>query len=346
MNLADKDVSAVSYKFSKMMRFNEKKKLLQVDSIDPGDFTLSSFFARGFGINTVYPDKSLIRYTVWHKWSSDKGENYGRSPSFLPCRYMAIDEKICFWDDTILFSVDKKCTYLEKWKGSVDPVIWEYNGISLIFAEKPDFSRHSFTRWRMAVKILIAEDELTTRMLVQVSLENWGYRVESVVNGQQAWLALKRKDAPSIAILDWEMPELNGPEVCRKVKEMGKENSPYIILLTGRDSSNDIVKGFDAGADDYMTKPFNNNELQARVRVAERMVRTQTSLAESVAELKEVLNHLEMIREGVAVCQSCRKIYNSDDGSWYTIEESASNYADPRFFQAVCPNCTPNSPSE
>jgi len=190
------------------------------------------------------------------------------------------------------------------------------------------------------VKILIAEDELTTRMLVQVSLENWGYRVESVVNGQEAWSALKRKDAPGIAILDWEMPELHGLEVCRKVKEMGRENPPYIILLTGRDSNNDIVKGFDAGADDYMTKPFNNNELRARVRVAERMVRTQASLSETVTELKEVLNHLEMIREGVAVCQSCHKIFNGDDGNWYTVEESLNEYADPRFFQAVCPDCT------
>jgi len=210
-----------------------------------------------------------------------------------------------------------------------------------MFAGKSGFSGHSFSQRRMTVKILIAEDELTTRMLVQVSLENWGYRVESVVNGQQAWSALKRKDAPSIAILDWEMPELDGPEVCRKVKEMGKENSPYIILLTGRDSNNDIVEGFDAGADDYMTKPFNNNELQARVRVAERLVRTQTSLTESVAELKEVLNHLEMIREGVAVCHSCWKIFNGDDGNWYTLEESAGDHADSRFFQAVCPDCTP-----
>ena len=192
----------------------------------------------------------------------------------------------------------------------------------------------------MTVKILIAEDELTTRMLVQVSLENWGYRVDSVVNGQEAWLALKQKDAPDIAILDWEMPELNGPEVCRRVKEMGGEDSPYIILLTGRDSNNDIVKGFDAGADDYMTKPFNNNELRARVRVAERLVRTQTSLSDSVSELKEVLNHLEMIREGVAVCQSCCNILSNDDDQWYSIKESVKHQDDPRFIQTVCPSCT------
>ena len=111
------------------------------------------------------------------------------------------------------------------------------------------------------MKILIAEDEFTTRMLVQVSLEKWGYRVESVADGHEAWSILKQKTAPQIAILDWEMPELDGIDVCRRVKEMELENPPYIILLTARDQKKDIVQGFDAGADDYMTKPFNDNEL-------------------------------------------------------------------------------------
>jgi len=131
--------------------------------------------------------------------------------------------------------------------------------------------------------------------MVQVCLENWGYRVESVTNGVEAWNALQKKDGPQIAILDWEMPEVDGVEVCSRLKEMDVENPTYVILLTSRDSSTDILRGFDAGADDYMTKPFNDNELRARVRVAERLVRTQSSLAESVGELKEALNQLEML---------------------------------------------------
>lgn len=93
------------------------------------------------------------------------------------------------------------------------------------------------------MKILIAEDEFTTRMLVQVSLENLGYRVESVADGHEAWSILKRKVAPHIAILDWEMPGLDGLEVCRRVKEMGNENPPYIILLTARDQKKMSFKG-------------------------------------------------------------------------------------------------------
>lgn len=190
------------------------------------------------------------------------------------------------------------------------------------------------------MKILIAEDEFTTRMMVQVCLEKWGYRVESVTNGEEAWAKLQKPDAPHIAILDWEMPRLDGVEVCRRVKEMEVENPPYIILLTGRDSKTDIVRGFDAGADDYMTKPFNDDELRARTRVAERLVRTQSSLSESVAELRAALNQLEMLESGVEICGSCRKILNRYDGEWYSFDDLLKNRNDPHFVIKTCPQCT------
>jgi DNA-binding response OmpR family regulator len=189
------------------------------------------------------------------------------------------------------------------------------------------------------VKILIAEDEFTTRLMVQVCLENWGYRVESVTNGTEAWAMMQKLDAPQIAILDWEMPELDGIEVCRRVKEMDVLSPPYVILLTARDTKTDIVRGFDAGADDYMTKPFNDNELRARVRVAERLVRTQMSLSESVAELKDALNQLEMLEKGIEVCQECKKIFSPFDGEWHSYHDVINNGADPRFVVCSCPAC-------
>ncbi len=189
------------------------------------------------------------------------------------------------------------------------------------------------------MKILIAEDEFTTRMMVQVCLENWGYTVDSVTNGEEAWAKLNRSDAPQIAILDWEMPELDGVEVCRRVKEMGLEVPTYVILLTGRDTNTDIVRGFDAGADDYMTKPFNDNELQARVRVAERLVRTQTSLSATVSELKDALNQLEMLETGVEICDTCKSIFSPYDAEWHSQEDVIRNGADPRFYTVTCPDC-------
>ena len=190
------------------------------------------------------------------------------------------------------------------------------------------------------MKILIAEDEFTTRMMVQVCLENWGYRVESVTNGEEAWAKLQKPDAPHIAILDWEMPIINGVDVCRRVKEMDVENPPYVILLTSRDSKTDIVQGFDAGADDYMTKPFNNDELRARTRVAERLVRTQSSLSESLNELREALNQLEMLESGVEVCGVCQKIQNRYDGEWHSFDAVLKNGVDPHFVVSTCPACS------
>lgn len=189
------------------------------------------------------------------------------------------------------------------------------------------------------MKIVIAEDEFTTRMMIQVCLEEWGYRVESATNGQEAWELLQQPDGAQIAILDWEMPELDGVEVCRRIKEKDADVPLYVILLTGRDSDTDILKGFDAGADDYMTKPFNDNELRARVRVAERLVRTQTMLAESVIELKEALNQLEMLDSKIEVCGQCHDILNPYDGEWQAQKEVFENGTDPRFLTRLCPKC-------
>lgn len=192
------------------------------------------------------------------------------------------------------------------------------------------------------MKILIAEDEYITRLMVQVSLEKWGYRVDCVSDGNEAWEALQKPDAPQIAILDWEMPGLDGVEVCRRVKELEKETPIYVILLTGRDSRNDILHGFDMGADDYMTKPFDDNELRARVRVAERLVQIQISLAESVDELRYVLDQMESLQGALPVCVSCHKIQGSDD-SWNSLDSALKSLSEPRFMYMECPECSKES---
>jgi PleD family two-component response regulator len=189
------------------------------------------------------------------------------------------------------------------------------------------------------VKILIAEDEFTTRLMVQVSLENWGYRVISVTDGTEALTAMASPDPPQIAILDWEMPSMDGVEVCRRLKETELEEAPYVLMLTARDSKTDVVKGFDAGADDYITKPFNENELRARVRVAERLVRTQRSLTQSVAELKEALNQVEMLEGRIEICGKCNAILNPIDGEWHSVRDVLEKGADARIVAAFCPSC-------
>lgn len=188
------------------------------------------------------------------------------------------------------------------------------------------------------VKILIAEDEYTTRLMVQVSLENWGYSVSSVADGQAAWQKLRKSEALDIAIVDWEMPEIDGVELCKRVKDLKRDKPVYVILLTGRDSQHDIVQGFDAGADDYMTKPFNDDELRARVKVAERLVTSQSALAQTVEELKDALNLVDALQSVSYVCRTCNKI-TDEQGNWRTLKECVDNDYDFRFSQTTCNHC-------
>lgn len=188
------------------------------------------------------------------------------------------------------------------------------------------------------MKILIAEDEFTTRLTVQVCLEEWGYTVASTEDGDSGWKILKKKNAPEIAILDWEMPGLSGVDLCRKIKNMKRSSPIYVILLTARDSKNDISQGFEAGADDYITKPFNDDELRARIKVAERIVTIQSSLNTSLQELKQALDVVDAYEDHITVCPGCRKI-ESLDGTWRNPSDLLTYPVDPRFVEGDCPDC-------
>jgi sigma-B regulation protein RsbU (phosphoserine phosphatase) len=128
------------------------------------------------------------------------------------------------------------------------------------------------------MRILIAEDDRISRRLLERKLASWGYEVVSCTNGAEAWQALHRDDAPSLAILNWMMPGMDGVEVCREIRKQKHPGYTYIILLTARDRKRDIVEGIEAGADDYVTKPFNPHELKVRIRAGRRILEMQAEL--------------------------------------------------------------------
>ncbi len=130
------------------------------------------------------------------------------------------------------------------------------------------------------MKILIAEDNLTTRRILENILIKWNYDVISACDGNDAWEKLQQKDPPRLMILDWMMPGIDGVELCRKLRQTEPVEPMYIILLTARDEKNDIVEGLGAGADDYIAKPFDKDELRARINVGRRVVELQTALLE------------------------------------------------------------------
>lgn len=129
------------------------------------------------------------------------------------------------------------------------------------------------------MKILVAEDNDTSRLILEAILIKWNYEVTSVSDGNEAWKKLQEKDAPRLLVLDWMMPGINGVELCRRLRQLVVDPM-YIILLTARDDKNDIVEGLRAGADDYISKPFDKDELRARIDVGRRVVELQTALLE------------------------------------------------------------------
>lgn len=135
------------------------------------------------------------------------------------------------------------------------------------------------------MRVLIAEDDPTSGRILQAVLEQWGYEVESTQDGGKAFARLVAPDAPRLAIMDWIMPGMDGIEICREVRRRRVEDPPYIVLLTSRGQTEDIVAGLEAGADDYITKPYDRNELRARIKVGERVVTLQDRLSRRLQEL-------------------------------------------------------------
>ena len=141
------------------------------------------------------------------------------------------------------------------------------------------------------MRVLMAEDDPISRRVLAVMLRKWGFQVQAVSNGRQAWEALDAEDAPKLAILDWMMPEVDGVEVCRRVRQRRDREYTYIILLTARDRKQDILSGLEAGADDYVVKPFDSDELHMRLNAAQRILRLQADLVAARERLRDEATH-------------------------------------------------------
>jgi two-component system cell cycle response regulator len=128
------------------------------------------------------------------------------------------------------------------------------------------------------LKIMIAEDDPVSRHMLEAFLTKWGYEVLVARDGGAAWRFLQQEDAPKLVLLDWNMPEMDGVEVCRKIRERADQPYVYILMLTSRDNKQDTVEGMEAGADDYLVKPFDAHELRAHLRVGKRILDLQEKL--------------------------------------------------------------------
>lgn len=186
--------------------------------------------------------------------------------------------------------------------------------------------------------ILVADDDPVSLRVLQKALERWGHEVVVAKDGTEAWQILTRPEAPQMAILDWMMPGMDGPTICQRARAAPSITNPYLILLTARNDYGDIVSGLEAGANDYVIKPFHRAELRARVRVGLRVLELQSKLAERVRDLESALKQVKQLRGLLPICMYCKKIRNDED-YWQQVETYISDHSEAEFSHGICPGC-------
>jgi phosphoserine phosphatase RsbU/P len=188
------------------------------------------------------------------------------------------------------------------------------------------------------VQIIIAEDDRLYRRLLEAALTTRGYAVSTYVDGIEAWQRLSKETGPTIAILDWMMPSMDGLEICRRIRQAPLTLPPYVILLTARTRKEDIVAGLQAGADDYLCKPFDPEELAARLVVGTRFLKLQQDLIDRVSQLEDALVKVKQLQGLLPICSYCKKI-RDDQNYWSQVESYISERSGARFTHGICPDC-------
>lgn len=174
------------------------------------------------------------------------------------------------------------------------------------------------------MQVLIADDEPTTLKLIANLISELGHAPVLAQSGDEALRILSGPKSPRIAVLDWVMPGLSGLELCREIRKTESLVEKYIILVTVRDEPDDLIRGLDAGANDYITKPFNRGELRARVNVGLKTI--------------QLLDEVKELRELVPICCVCKKI-RDEKSFWHTVEEYFGRRSNLQFTHGICTSC-------
>ena len=189
-----------------------------------------------------------------------------------------------------------------------------------------------------SLQILTVDDDRITLKFVHFCLKkNPHYHVSGAENGKLALEKIKASP-PDILVTDWTMPEMTGPELIRNVRQLPGNEFVYVILLTSHSEPREIVEGLTAGADDYIVKPFDQQELLARVGTGARIVSTQKALRRANEELKAALAHIKTLKGLLPICMDCKKVRNDSD-YWQELDEYVKLATDTEFSHGLCPGC-------
>ena len=190
------------------------------------------------------------------------------------------------------------------------------------------------------MQILIADDDPIGRALARRAVGDCGVDVAVAEDGHAAWTLVRERTEPMVLVLDRLMPRIDGLDLCRRARLLPVYPPLYILMVTSASDPGDITAGLDAGADDYVVKPFNAAELKARAQVGMRIVALQESMARRLAELEEALANIKHLRGLLPMCAYCKKI-RVDDQYWQQLEGYLSDHSDAEFTHGVCPDCFP-----
>jgi len=194
---------------------------------------------------------------------------------------------------------------------------------------------------RRPMQILIADDDAISRRLATHALSGCGADVSVAEDGHAAWAQIQARRQSTVLVLDREMPGIDGLDLCRRARLLPTFPPLYIVMVTSAAETVDITAGLDAGADDYVIKPFNAAELRARAQVGMRMAALQESMARRLSELEQALANVKQLRGLLPMCAYCKKI-RVDNKYWQQLEGYLSDHSDAEFSHGICPECFPS----
>ena len=187
-------------------------------------------------------------------------------------------------------------------------------------------------------RVLVAEDDEKTRTALVFLLQRHDFDVTVVNDGQAALERMLAPNPPQIALLDWEMPRLDGIHVARAVRSIPSLHYTYIVMVTAHDRAADVLAAFAAGVDDFLSKPADTAQLLARLRCGERVLRLEERSAERIAELEATLAEVRQLQRLLPICMYCKKV--RDDGDyWHEIEAYIRDHTGTDFSHGICPQC-------
>jgi len=188
------------------------------------------------------------------------------------------------------------------------------------------------------LRVLVAEDQPVERRLLTRFLERWGYDPVPCPDGDQAWGLIERAEAPHILMLDWSMPGMDGLDICRRLRQREDGQTSYVLMLTAKNEPEDQKEALEAGANDFVSKPFNPVVLEARVRNAARTLELQENLADRVAALEDALAKVKRLQGLLPICSYCKRV-RSDENYWSQVEAYLAEHSEMRFTHSICPSC-------